>query len=602
MSITRTSRNAIVHGSPLRTLADVKNALQGIPSLTPRQRADLVSALNTLGWVRRLPGEIDGNAALARMEADPRLLTKYFARADAARFELKRASWNNLKFRIRQAVRITGGGPRVANRSRPLSPLWSKLFEQLPRLPYQVALVSFVRFLDARNVAPSEVTSAHLQQFERELHDGGLRKSPRATILAARYNWNKAADAFPTFWPQTKLKIGFKFDNRYSLPWSAFAPSFETEVKSRTAIILDPPLDDPNSRPAVRKTTALAQEYDIRRFASALVSVDGRDPKSIGSVADLVNDAAPRKILEFLAERVAKKDPKAKSSGGVLLASQLLCNLGANWVSVDETQLKRLRSLRRQIEAKAGGVAGGKRRRGITAKNRNMINEFRDEAMIRRFLALPDILFERLAPKGSASLRRVDAAKLAGAFAIALLQIAPVRPRNAARIELGKNLIEQGSGSSRRIFLRWEPSEVKNEVELEFELTGPLLPMLDRYVAQVRPRLCNPDNLYLFPGRGHGPKDESWFSTQLARITEQELGVRVTGQQFRHLIGYIYLLDNPGSYEAVRQFLGHTDIATTMSHYAGMAMQDAAQSLDATISRRRQELACFHKRSNRRGG
>lgn len=171
-----------------------------------------------------------------------------------------------------------------------------------------------------------------------------------------------------------------------------------------------------------------------------------------------------------------------------------------------------------------------------------------------------------------------------------MLQLAPVRPRNAARIKLGKNIIEQGSGASRRVVLYWEPDKVKNSIELEFELTDVALELFDTYMARVRPRLCDPESPYLFPGRGLRPQDDSWFSTQLAQLTERNLGVRVTGQQFRHCMGLIYLLDHPGDYETVRRFLGHSDIRTTVDFYAGLEMSDAAKSLDATVARRREQF------------
>ena len=52
-------------------------------------------------------------------------------------------------------------------------------------------------------------------------------------------------------------------------------------------------------------------------------------------------------------------------------------------------------------------------------------------------------------------------------------------------------------------------------------------------------------------------------------------------------MGFIFLLENPGQYEAVRQFLGHTNISTTIAFYAGIEMQDAAKALDGTVKKRR---------------
>jgi integrase len=127
-----------------------------------------------------------------------------------------------------------------------------------------------------------------------------------------------------------------------------------------------------------------------------------------------------------------------------------------------------------------------------------------------------------------------------------------------------------------------------------------MLELFDIYVSRVRPLLTEPDNLYLFPGRGTRSKGESFFSQQVANLLREEVGVRVTADQFRHLIGFIYLSENPGNYEVVRRFLRHKNIATTVKFYAEMEMRVAAKTLAESISRRRAELANLARPPSRR--
>jgi integrase len=387
------------------------------------------------------------------------------------------------------------------------------------------------------------------------------------------------------------LTIEYRFSDRYLLPWSAFDPRFYEEVKRRTVYVVDPPLDDDDARPAIAAHVAKKQEYELRRLASALVARTGRDPKTISSIADLVTREAFGAILQFLLDRIRKKDPTASTSGGLFIAAQSLCNFAANWVKVGDDHLKVLRKMAsaRNPNPASRGEGQRKVRRGMTRKNRDMLAHFRDEAILARFLDLPAAVFDRILrrQKKFGRLKRKDAVALGWAFGMAFLQIVPVRPKNGSGTELGKNLIEQGAGSSRRVFVHWEPEEVKNGVELHFELTGEALEMFDLYMKHGRPLLCGPTNRYLFPGRGDRSKQTGWFSTQIAQNLERELGVRVTGQQFRHLTGFVYLLDHPGDYETVRQFLGHTNISTTVSFYAGVEMQDAAKALDKVVKKRR---------------
>ena len=77
---------------------------------------------------------------------------------------------------------------------------------------------------------------------------------------------------------------------------------------------------------------------------------------------------------------------------------------------------------------------------------------------------------------------------------------------------------------------------------------------------------------------------------------EAEVGVRVTGHRFRHVVGYIYLLDNPNGYEVIRLLLGHKSIKTTMTFYASLEVREGHKRYDNFIERRRREL------SNKTGG
>ena len=550
--------------------------------------------------MNRMPGEKpeDVDLALARMEADPRIVTKYLDRIKAAKAKLKGGSWNNVTSRVRKAMQLTGAGPRIGNKGRPIA---DQRYYMLPELPYRAALATFMRWLEAAGIALEETNSEIIKKFADWLQGArGMRVSPRVTLLATVRSLNNAARAFPAFWPQTNVTVPYLYD-RYSLPWEAFAPDFYEDVKRRTTYVTDPPIRDGVAK--IKAHVAEKQLYEIRRLASALVLATNRDPKSIRLIADLVEPDAFVLIVQFLIDRVKKKDAKAATSGGVYVAAEFLCGLAANWVKLDKERVKEMRRIAqlRDPNPAARGEGQRKVRRTMTSKNRATLGNFRDAEMLGRFLDLPSAMFTRVLKrlKKHDRLKRKDAVALAWAFAVALLQVAPVRPKNGSGILLGKNLFEQGSGVSRRVFVHWQPEEVKNGVELQFELTAETLELFDLYMKHARPLLCGPSNLFLFPGRGDKPKQASWFSTQIAQNLARELGLPVTGHQFRHLMGFIFLLENPGQYEAVRQFLGHTNIATTIAFYAGIEMQDAAKALDGTVKKRRAKLAVKAKRSIR---
>jgi len=54
--------------------------------------------------------------------------------------------------------------------------------------------------------------------------------------------------------------------------------------------------------------------------------------------------------------------------------------------------------------------------------------------------------------------------------------------------------------------------------------------------------------------------------------------VRLTPHQFRHVAAKIYLDQNPGGFEVVRQLLGHKNMRTTINFYAGINTKRAGRA------------------------
>ena len=82
--------------------------------------------------------------------------------------------------------------------------------------------------------------------------------------------------------------------------WDAFDPKLVDEVESRAHWLLHPDPTDERAPHPVKKVTADHQCYRIRRLASALVAATGRDPKSITSIASLVEVESAKAVLTFI--------------------------------------------------------------------------------------------------------------------------------------------------------------------------------------------------------------------------------------------------------------------------------------------------------------
>jgi integrase len=186
-------------------------------------------------------------------------------------------------------------------------------------------------------------------------------------------------------------------------------------------------------------------------------------------------------------------------------------------------------------------------------------------------------------------IRRVDEVQLMLAFAVAQSIEAPLRPEDQAALMLGKHVFKMKTGQLETLAIR--TTSKKTKVDLDFELSNEIIGLYDAVMRVARKKLCADGNPYLYPGRGLGPKAEGSLSQQITRFVEDEIGLRLTAQQFRHVIGYLYLKSHPGDYETVRQLLGHTSITTTMVFYAAMDMRAASKNVSAFVAKRRRELA-----------
>ena len=105
--------------------------------------------------------------------------------------------------------------------------------------------------------------------------------------------------------------------------------------------------------------------------------------------------------------------------------------------------------------------------------------------------------------------------------------------------------------------------------------------MLALYLAVFRPRLCRRDNHWLFPGELGGYKTNGTLRSQIIDRIVDELGIRVTPHQFRHLAAALILEKDPANYELVRRVLGHKNLQTTINFYVGLETVEAVRKFSA---------------------
>jgi integrase len=240
------------------------------------------------------------------------------------------------------------------------------------------------------------------------------------------------------------------------------------------------------------------------------------------------------------------------------------------------------------------------KRRGMTPKNKNRLAPFADPDTRDRFLLLPAELM-RSAEREARSPRQ--AAVLAQmAVVLEIAQMAPMRARNLAALELNRHLTFVGHGRHEYALIAIPEEETKNELALDYPLSPESTRLIRRYIEHYLPVLSPGESRFLFPGGKGGAKLASSLSNQVERTIRNSIGYRVNLHLLRHFAAMIFLVAFPGAYEAVRRLLGHATASAALDMYVGLETAAAVRQFDEVILRQRQLAVTRAKAQLGRGG
>ena len=294
----------------------------------------------------------------------------------------------------------------------------------------------------------------------------------------------------------------------------------------------------------------------------------GRDPASIQSVADLVSEDAFKCILRRRHEAVAGK---ANSFNRDL--AELLVQIAREWAKVDAQQLTELKRLTSKVPMPASG---------LTAKNKRSLRQFDDPAARHRLQNLPARLWTEVKRDQKPNFRTL--AKAQAALAIAILPYMPLRSQNlhALMFDVHVFLRDDIRATSS---LEIPSEEVKNKIELAFDIPPHVAKMLIEYRDRIAPKVIGRRPERLFVNADGTPKSQAMVALLIKSYLRKRAGIELTSHQFRHLSGKTILDAEPGNYETVRQLLGHKDLRTTTRFYTGIDSRRAARHHQHLIDR-----------------
>jgi integrase len=573
-----------------KMMANLLNVKVSIQAMNTKLGAEMVSALHAIARGTLAPASATAqkksqkkhtqeelDAALARISVHARHLVPLFDRRVGARLGFTRAGWRNAVSLTKKALKASGAWALFKVDRIKLSPEWQTIADRSPRLSYIRLLGHWAMLF---GISPADLNDAHLPQFLDWLLSWKTRDYSLKCYFSALSDWNKGANGQPD-WPGRSVMVETRLTGHYTQPRERWSPELRADVTRVIDILRHPDLDEEKTYDPIPERTAIAYEGRLFLAISAYVAALNIEPLGVKCVETVLDPHAAKLALDFQLRWAQRKTPAVTHTSQIHGSAKLLATIADR--CYDRRHLSAEVVLRLQKMARVRCPV----RKGMTPKNRQLLNRFDDEELQARFYALPYTVAARILKRGE--LRRVDEVHLMLAFAVAQSIEAPLRPEDQAALIDGVNVFKTKTGKLETLAIR--TTSRKTGVDLDFELSGEIVGLYDTVKRVARNKLCAEGNPYVFPGPGLGPKAEGSLSQQITHFVEDEIGIRLTGQQFRHVIGYLYLKANPSEYETVRQLLGHTDITTTMAFYASMDMRAASKKVSAFVAQKRRELA-----------
>jgi len=318
--------------------------------------------------------------------------------------------------------------------------------------------------------------------------------------------------------------------------------------------VSDPFALNARRRALARRTLQLRRD-EIHAAVTALVE-SGTKPSAIRSLADLVQ---PDNLKRILRRRL-----ECKTNTFNHFLGKTLVQVARDWVKVDAEEALELKRLVSKMPAPVAG---------LTDRNKQALRQFDDPAVLRRLYCLPEILWKEARREKS---NRLTLAKTQVALAVGIECYTALRLQNLVALEFGTHLFMRED--ARAISSLEVPAhEVKSRTDLAFDIPPGLAKMLIEYRDHLAPNIIGHRPTRLFVNVDGTPKNQAALSVLIMTYLRRRAGIVLTPHQFRHLAAKVVLEAQPGEFEVVKQFLGHTSIKTTVSAYAGIDTRRAAR-------------------------
>lgn len=472
----------------------------------------------------------------------------------------------NHKANAKRALHWFQNDQNLPKRGTPLLPEWKALRRRLTDLSRKGRLSGLIRYCSMKGILPKDVDDAVVDDYMGyRAKTTALATDTKARRAIARA-WNASRGS--EGWPQQELTEPPLEKTGEWPQWSDFPQSLHQDLDAYLKSLSRPRrgVDGKRLSPC-KPSTIRTRRNDLVSLAKKTVRL-GTSIESLTSLPILLNPT--------LVETVIDKEWEAAGTEPTMTTIDLGKKVVAvaRSIGLDAGSLAQLDEIRAKLEKH--------RQEGLTPKNMDLVRKVLNRDVWGRVVNYPtQLMKEARGRKEHSPMRAAVMAEVA--VAVAIETVAPVRASNLAAIRLDVNLIRPGGLGSNYVLV-FPHYDVKNRVDLTFELDDYATGIIEEYVQDYRPTVLRGANSdWLFPGVNGGSKHAHLFGIQVTDRVQKATGLRITLHQFRHAAAAIYLKHHPGDYETVRRLLGHRNIRTTIKFYCGLETIQASREYGKII-------------------
>ncbi len=545
------------------TIADAIERLRRMPGLDDTRRRDLVSGLTGLcRMLGRPPESVPADPAAIRILRDgqsPML-------AGVARKTLQ-----NVMSNATAAFRTLGISDQKPARRIARTAAWQSLHDGIGDKGARNQLSRLSHYCSGEGIVPGDVDDAVIDRFLGMLRRDTLLDERRICGLhrATARTWNRLAESGEVTGLSTLVLPDYRPTPRTLHP-EGFSHGFAADLEHYLQWLTGDDLFAEHAPPKRLKPTSIRLRRQQILIAATAWTQAGHDPKNLRSLQDLVTPAAVRDAMRSLLRR-----NDGETTQFIRDVCKALIQVARHYVRAPSEQITELKTISSKL---------GSDQAGLTSKNRTLLRKMEETSTRERLYGLPAKLIgfagKRPGPERCAVTFQI-------ALAIEFLLSAPLRMRNLVNLRIGTDLVPPDrKGGDWRVLL--DGPQTKNGEPFELVLTDRLGGMIEAYIRKHRPALPGSASDHLFPGPEGNAKTASTLATQITEAIAEHVGIHMTPHQFRHLAAKTALDASPGNYMLAASLLGHKNLKTTISFYAGLRTKEAGRVFGEIVEQNRQ--------------